>query len=275
MFFETNFSYQKKIEPQRGLTMQQTRDLTNFLSLGLDGLSLQKSKQLSRALQIKKQRQIMRQRAMKIMRPLLRGRKLANKIALMLERSGLSLQQQKTLLRQIKKLLLDFNRGVHNQLDLRGINLQMLPLSLRRFIIALQVLKAEIVHLFRLRLALDRKRINQENLPRISKDRYRKRQEPFLQKDFREIYATGVSRTLGSYAGRLSLARRNKNDVSDFERKTTHNRTDFSKKTRNAEQNKSKNYQKYKNTHYSKSNEMAKSNSRDYYRGNSQHRARQ
>lgn len=261
MYFESQVDYGKNRTYARGLSRQETRELVSFLSIGLDGLSLQKSKQLSRELQLKKEKKLARSRAIKIVRPLLRDRKLSKKILLILERSGLSLQQQRVFLKRIRKLLLDFGRDVHNQLDLRGLNLQLLPLSLRRFIIALQVLKAEIVHLFRLNREMDFKRIQLERTPTLSIDS-RVRYVP-LKRDFREIYSTGVSRTLGSYAGRLSYAQRNR--LSAFDRKTARNRTDLSKKTRNTASNKSKNYKKYKSNNYNKSNGVACTDSRDYY----------
>ena len=268
MYYNTDIQYHRQKSLQHGLSKQQTREITDFLSLGLDGLSLSKKRELSRVLQIKKERKIMRTRALKIMRPLLRGRKLVKKIVLMLERSGLSLQQQRVLLKKIQKLLRDFGRGVHKELDLRGLNLQMLPLSLRRFIIALQVLKAEIVHLFRLGRERDFRRIQLERMPKISVESRRKGIP--LKMDFRDVYATGISRTLGSYEGRLSVSRSEARETATFARKATRNRADFSKRTRNSEQNKSKNYKKYQNKSYHKSNDFAKSNSRDYYRGNLQ-----
>ena len=221
------------------------QELYNFLSLGCSGRCRELSKKLYLAMQRKKQIKLMRRRVIKIMRKIGLDKGFATKIALLLERSGLSLAEQKAIMKEIKRLLLDFQRDMFNNLDLGRLKLSRLPISLQRFIIALLVLKAEIAHLFR--LELERQRVNREmnNLSRISMDsRDFDREIVDLNTDYHKLSRMGVALSKGDYQGNRNYAYED-SMTSDFqEEKPMYFDVDTNEDTRNqaSEQNQDQQY---------------------------------
>ena len=168
------------------------------------------------------------------------NRTLARKIVFRLEQSGLSLSRQRAILRQIRKLLLDFKRDLFTLLNLDRSVFRSLPLWLKRKIIALIVLKAESAHLFRLMLKRQREICRKNNLSRISVDDYALVRE-HGDLDYHKLYRMGVSLSKGSYEG---LRGDKSNDYSDDEKQMRFD-FDITKKTRNETDKRQQNGKNY------------------------------
>lgn len=262
-FYGGDVNYNRKQQPtlwqQAMLSKSQEQELYNFLSIGCGGRCREKSRQLNLALQKKKQLKVFRTKVIKIMRGIGLDKGFAKKIALLLEKSGLSLDEQREVAKNIKRLLLDFNRGLHNLLDLKGLKLSRLPLSLRRFIIALIVLKAEIANLYRLQLEGLEKMIKRNREPQLTNDdRKLYLQKMDLDLDNHKKFTMGISLTKGDWDGtRGMFTERNGRDIN-FENKTT-------KRERNCETNKQKNEKKYYQQEKNFNDKESEINKNDFY----------
>ena len=184
------------------MTEKYEQELYKFFSIGCGKRCKELGRKLYLALQKKKQIKIARRRVIKVMRKIGLDKGFALKIALLLENSGLTLEEQKNILKHIKRLLLDFQRDLFTNLNLAGLNLNRLPLPLRRFILALLALKAEIVHLFR--LELERQRVIREmnNLSKISmEDRNLYLNPSRLDLTNHELSRMGIALSKGDYQG--------------------------------------------------------------------------
>lgn len=224
----------------------QEQELYNFLSIGCGGRCKSRSRKLYLALQKKKEIKLCRRQVIKIMRGIGLDRGFSRKIARLLEKSGLSLSQQRSLARQIRKILLDFKRDLHRQIDLSKINLMQLPLSLRRFLVALLVLKAEIANLFRLRCEADLQRIKDEDLRLSKTNKEIGLGSMSLNIDNHKSCTTGVSLTKGVYDGMIfDLNRNNKTQYDCYEDRNINYQNEMSKNNRNMSDDNQKNSSKY------------------------------
>ena len=136
----------------------------NFLSVGIGS----PSRQLSLALKKSRELNKSRKKVMLLMRRIFRDRRVSRKIALMLEKMHLSPSKYRELAGKIQKLIKDFLRDMHTRLDLSEINMSSLPLGLRRFLVALMVLKAEIANLYRLRREKEIELFRLNNMPTVT-----------------------------------------------------------------------------------------------------------
>lgn len=193
-----------------------------FLSVGCDG------RYRALVLQRKKQIKIERAKNIKVMRSIGINKTLARKIVFRLEQSGLSLSKQRAILKQIRRLLLDFKRDLFTLLNIDRSVFRSLPLWLKRKIIALLVLKAEIAHLFRLMLKRQREICRKNNLSRISIDDYALMHE-HGDLEYHKLYRMGVSLSKGNYEG----LRGDKNNDYSSDKKQMRFNFDTTKKTRN------------------------------------------
>ena len=231
---------------QAMMDKKKEQELYNFLSIGCGGRCKELSKQLNLALQKKKQIKLARRKTIKIMRKIGLDKGFAKKLALMLEKSGLSLDEQRVIMRQIKKLLLDFKRDMHNNLTLGRLNLHRLPISLRRFVIALIVLKAEIAHLFRLELEKQRVIREMNNLSRISVDDRNFGLETLdLNIDNHKTCRLGVSLSKGDYQGMRDFSQETSN-----QNQTTNKSMNFEFNTTKDDRNQAERTQKNENKYY-------------------------
>ena len=246
------------------MTQQHEKDLYNFLSLGCGGRCRELSKQLQLAIQRKQQIKIVRVRTAKIMKNIGLDKGLANKLSLLLSRSGLSLQEQRTITKCIKKLLLDFKRDLHNNLTLGKLNLNRLPLSLRRFVIALIVLKAEIAHLFR--LELERQRVTREmnNLSRVSIEKRHHNAQQSYGTDHYELYSMGISMTPGDFDGTRG-ERRSSTPNQTREEKNVHMEFCISKQNRNQADFRYKSSTEYNQQDHNNLKQKASIDKNDFY----------
>jgi len=197
-------------------------------------------RQLFLSLQKKKQIKITHQRITKIMRKIGLDKGFAKKITLLLGRSNLSLDEQRKIAMQIRKILLNFSLDMFSNLDLCGLNLNKLPLSIRKFIIALMLLKAEIAHLFR--LELEKKRRLAIEFSGLSKDRINHLNMLYdygLNIDNHKYCRNGVSLSKGNYAGMRDFSCKTRK-TNEREKKinfdfniTKHSRNEADKQQRN------------------------------------------
>ena len=248
---------------------QNTKDICNFLTIYLPTHQRYRARQLEIALQKKLEIKKQRTRVMKLMKGIILDKKFLKNICSMLERSGLSLHLQQKLALQIKKLILDFTRDLHTLLDLSRINLKSLPLSLRRFIIALAVLKAEIVNLHRIflekqrerQISLSRPKINIESRRICEKDRQLK-----LDLKNHELYTLGVSLSRGNWNG-VRGRQEIKKEYKEKEQKDINKvfKVKGSKKNYNYSSDKKKNEKKYKLPNKNKQNYKSKTNERHFW----------
>ena len=219
------------------------QELYNFLSLGCGGRCRELSKKLYLALQRKKQIKLMRRQVIKIMRKIGLDKGFAIKIALLLERSGLSLAEQKAIMKEIKRLLLDFQRDMFNNLDLGRLKLSRLPISLQRFIIALLVLKAEIAHLFRLELEKQRVIREKNNSSHLSMDSRNVGMNTIdLNINHHELSRMGVALSKGDYQGNRNFAHEDMSLNDSREERHMHFDVDTNEYTRNQEKAKDQQY---------------------------------
>ena len=257
-FYNGSVNYNNKptLWQQAMMSKKQEQELYNFLSIGCGGRCRGLSKQLNLALQKKS-----RNRVIKIMRKIGLDKGFAGKIARLLEGSGLTLEQQRVISKQIKRILLDFKRGVHSRIDLRGIKLSQLPLSLRRFVIALIVLKAEIVNLFRLYLEGLAKIREKNNAIKLSiDDRSLKLNDFALNIDNHKSCSSGVSLSKGRYDGMMDIFFK-----KDNRQKTTFKDTDINKCRRNKEQYKQSDKNKYYNDSKNFNDRESEINKKHFY----------
>ena len=157
----------------------------------------------------------------------------AKKLALSLAKSKLSLNDCRKLLRKINLILRQFKLNPNTLLDISPSLLRSLPATLKRFIISLMVLKAELLNVrkiqldFEKRIRLEREienmnrdasvNIGMRNIPRdIGMARYKN-------------YSTAVGLSYGDYIGPLWSSRRQKtykkhtkNEVRDFNNNTSY-----------------------------------------------------
>ena len=257
-FYIGGSTYQQHSYTQK-LSKEQEKDIYNFLSIGLSEPSRYRSRRLQ--LEIQKQRQIkkVRTKILKIFRKIILDKGVTRKISRLLEHSGLSLPMQLKLSRQIRKILLDFARGMHNQLSLDGIKMNLLPLELQRFLVALRVLKAEIVNLFRLSIEGHLQRIKLENENRALMLN-KALEAPTLNHDLEHYKscANTISLTKAAFDG----PRGYNFDVcnSHTREKQYRNINGFantSKKDRNKEYYKRQNKEKYNNKNFQKESKKA------------------
>ena len=168
-----------------------------------------------------------------------------------LKNSGLSLEKQLEIAGKLKKIIIDISRGIPIELSLAKLkmNLKSLPLSIRRYVVALIVLQIELRHLKRLREEREfQMRREMQNTIKLSID---DRDRVLLQiDDNHEHYAAGLSKTSGRYDGifsRESVQKNNDRENNDFFNKrtfnnNTHNYKNWYNFNINKEQNSEKQY---------------------------------
>ena len=265
-FYIGGATYQKPSHEQT-LSKQQEKEICNFLSIGLSWPSRYRARQLQ--LEINKQRQIkkVRTKILRIFRKIILDKGLTRKISRLLEKSDLSLPIQLKLSRQIRKILLDFARGVHNQLSLDGIKMNLLPLELQRFLIALRVLKAEIVNLFRLSIKRNLQIIKLENEDRML-NKNRTLEVTKLNRDMEHYKSCTnvISLTKVAFDGPRGYDFEARDD--DYRETTYRDINSFaktSKKDRNTEYHKTQNKEKYNTKNYQKYSQKAMYDKNAFY----------
>ena len=268
-FYIGGSTYQKYKTTQT-LSKEQEKDLYNFLSIGLSIPSKYRAKQLQ--LEIQKQRQIqkVRTKILKIFRKIILDKGITRKISRLLEHSNLSLPMQLKISRQIRKILLDFARGVHHQLSLDGIKMNLLPIELQRFLIALRVLKAEIVNLFRLSIEGHLQRMKLENENRLLLQS-RNLGTLILNKDMEHYKscANVISLTKVAFDGPRGYDFDNRNNASrETKYKDVNSFAKTSKADRNAEHYKTQNKEKYNTKNFQKDSKRATYYKDTFYNSN-------
>jgi hypothetical protein len=138
------------------LSKEQTKGLCNFLS-HTRALSKYKAKVLERALAKDKLK------AIAIFRHLDRG--FAGRVVKLILSLKLSPSERKLLLNVIKKILRSLKKDFYNEISLNDLMpiWNKLPNFLRHFLVALSVLKSEILHHLRLILEKDKSRVKKLN----------------------------------------------------------------------------------------------------------------
>ena len=129
--FATN---NKQKQQDRNLTISRGLFLTPRQRERVKALSLQLSKELGLPKTMKLHRNFA-------------PRKLANELI----RSGLNLDGCRKIVRQINLLLKEFRLNTNHLLTLNGLNLRSLPRGLRRFVMSLILLKAELLNVRRIK----------------------------------------------------------------------------------------------------------------------------
>lgn len=195
------------------------------------------------ALEKKKQLKINRKRNIKLLKTIGLNKKISKQLAIILERSGCTLEEQRIIIKHFKRLLIDFKRDLHSNLELGKINLNRLPYSLRKLIIALIVLKAEIAHLFRLNQERQRKIYEKNNISKNSIDDYFNLEKTDLNLDNHELYRMGVSLSKGNYEGPRDFKKEEKQN--DFSEKKMNFDFNITKKTKNKTDEKQQNEKQY------------------------------
>ncbi|MEN9782542.1 MAG: hypothetical protein RL208_695 [Pseudomonadota bacterium] len=103
--------------------------------------------------------------AIKLFKSLGLSGRTVQKLTLELKRCGLNLEERKLVLKFLKDLTIAFSKDMFCPLSIDRIShlWHRLPITLRSLILAIVLLKQEIVHLFQLRLERDKKRIIEVN----------------------------------------------------------------------------------------------------------------
>ena len=212
----------------------------NCLLIGLDG------RRRERSLDEKRQIRLVRKQNIKSLRAIGLNKKIAGELTSILERSGCSLQEQRIIMKHFKKLLIDFKRDLHGNLELGRINLNRLPLSLRRLIIALIVLKAEIAHLFRLNQEKQRAIREKNNTSNISISDYGLGfYKDDLNLDNHKLYRAGVSLSKGNYEGMRDFSKETKSKQNNFYKKKMNFNFDITKNTKNKTEERQRRTERY------------------------------
>ena len=122
-------------------------------------LSREKAKKLVIALKKNKMQ------AIKLFKSLGLSGRTIQKLTLELNRCGLNISERKLVLKFLKDLTIAFSKDMFCPLSLDKVMhlWHKLPITLRSLILAIVLLKQEIVHLFQLRLERDKKRIIELN----------------------------------------------------------------------------------------------------------------
>ena len=167
------------------------------------------------------------------------------KIAKELQMSGLSHYECRKIVKLIKNILQEFRLNPNSLLDLNKTSLKSLPAGIRRFLISLMVLKAELLNVrkiqkdFETRIRMERE---EENLNRNSKINTVIR-APRLETGRYKKCSTAIGLSYGDYIGPMGVGQQ-------------YNRNNFNTKYREKKQN---------NT---KSNENKKTFYNDFYKTN-------
>ena len=180
---------------QNNKQKQQDRNLTISRGLFLSPRQRERVKALS----IQLSKELGLPKTMKLHRNFA-PRKLANELI----RSGLSLDGCRKIIRQINLLLREFRLNTNHLLTLNGLNLRSLPRGLRRFVMSLILLKAELLNVKRIQREFEarirREREIEELLNRRSRIDTRVR-TPDLEVGRYKKCATAVGLSYGDFIG--------------------------------------------------------------------------
>lgn len=158
------------------------------------------------------------------------------KIAKELQMSGLSHFECRKIVKLIKNVLQEFRLNPNSLLDLSKTNLKSLPAGIRRFLISLMVLKAELLNVrkiqkdFEERIRMERE---EENLNRNSKINTIIR-TPRLETGRYKKCSTAIGLSYGDYIGPMGIGKqynRNNFNTKYREKKQNNKKSNENKKT--------------------------------------------
>ncbi len=131
------------------------------------------------------------------------------KIAKELQMSGLSQYECRKIIKLLNEVLKDFRVNPNTLLDLSRVKLRSLPACIRRFLIALMVLKAELLNVRKIQKDFEeriRKQKEEDNNNRYSKINTEIR-TPRLDVGCYKKCSTGVGLSCGDYIGPMGVGR--------------------------------------------------------------------
>lgn len=166
------------------------------------------------------------------------------KIAKELQMSGLSQYECRKIIKLLNEVLKEFRVNPNTLLDLSKIKLRSLPACIRRFLIALMVLKAELLNVRRIQKDFEeriRKQQQEENDNRYSKINTEIR-TPRLEVEGYKSCSTAVGLSCGDYIGPMGIGK-------------TFNRKGFNGKYYSKQKNNKKSYEN-KKTYYNDFNDI-------------------
>ena len=158
------------------------------------------------------------------------------KMAKELQMSGLSHFECRKIVKLIKNVLQEFRLNPNSLLDLSKTNLKSLPAGIRRFLISLMVLKAELLNVrkiqkdFEERIRMERE---EENLNRNSKINTIIR-TPRLETGRYKKCSTAIGLSYGDYIGPMGIGKqynRNNFNTKYREKKQNNKKSNENKKT--------------------------------------------
>lgn len=158
------------------------------------------------------------------------------KIAKELQMSGLSQYECRKIIILLSEVLKEFRLNPNTLLDLSRIKLRSLPACIRRFLIALMVLKAELLNVRKIQKDFEariRRQREEENNNRYSKINTEIRM-PRLEVSGYKSCSTGVGLSCGDYIGPMGIGKKfNRRGFNGkyYSKQKNNNKSDENKKT--------------------------------------------